>query len=202
MRDPAVAPNPGTPGAPTGGNGGAGLSDADFGDNGASGKSAVEYKAELPADLKLPDGVSFKFDDKDPVHGDALAEARKLAREAGLDQTTFSRMLGLHAKLALREADVEQARVNIERQAITGFEARKSAMVAFLDRNLSAEQSRAIQAGVHDRRAFEAIEALIAKATGRAAPISSTPTSEKSWAERMWPDGFSKEGRPPAGRRQ
>ena len=56
-----------------------GLTDADFGDDrgsdGAAGGKPAEYKAELPADLKLPEGVSFKFDDRDAVHGEILVEA-------------------------------------------------------------------------------------------------------------------------------
>lgn len=55
------------------------------------------YKAELPKELKLPPGVDFKFDDKDPILGPVLAEARKTANELGLDQAGFSRLLGLHA---------------------------------------------------------------------------------------------------------
>jgi hypothetical protein len=187
----STPPAGGSPGAPPV-EGDRSLSNADA--------SAEAYKAELPADLKLPAGVEIKYDDRDPVHGEALAEARTLAREAGLDQATFSKLLAVHARYELRQHDVEIARTNIERQSISGFEGRKSAMVAFLDRHLSSDQSTALKAGVHSRAAFEAIETLIAKATGRAAPISSTPSDGKSWADRMWPNGFSKEGRPPAGR--
>jgi hypothetical protein len=198
MPDPA--PNISTPNSPAGFQPGrvaadpapsTGLTDADFGD-GAPGRTAsTEFKAELPADLKLPDGIEIKYDDRDPVHGQVLLEARALAREAGLDQTTFSKMLGLHAKLQLRQNDVELARANIEKQSITNFDTRSAAVISFLDRHLSAEQSRAIQAGVHNRAAFEALETLISRVTGRSPASSSAPSSNgKSWADRMWPNGF------------
>jgi hypothetical protein len=205
MPDPGVVLST-PPAGPAGARGAAdptpGFTDADFGDGTSSGKPAVEYKAELPADLKLPEGVEIKFNDRDPVHGEVLAEARTLAREAGLDQATFSKLLGLHAKLELRTNDVEIARRNIERGKIANFDTRSAALTKFLDANLSSEQATALKAGVTSKVVFEAIEQLISRVTGRAAPISSTPSDGKSWADRMWPDGFTKEGRPPAGRKQ
>lgn len=57
------------------------------------------YKLELPNGFQLPEGVQFQFDENDP----RLGEARKLAHEAGLDQGTFSRLLGIHAAYELGE---------------------------------------------------------------------------------------------------
>jgi hypothetical protein len=159
----SAAPNIGAPGAPPSFQPGArvaadaspGLTDADFGDDAPGRTASMEFKVEFPTDLKLPDGIEIKYDDRDPVHGPILAEAHTLAREVGLDQTTFSKMLGLQAKLELRQHDVELARANIEKQSITNFDALSAAVISFLDRHLSAEQSRAIQAGVHSRAAFE-----------------------------------------------
>lgn len=52
-----------------------------------------EYKVELPADFKPPEGVEFKFRDGDPL----LAQARTMAHEMGISQDNFSKLLGLYA---------------------------------------------------------------------------------------------------------
>lgn len=61
------------------------------------------YKLELPADLKIegmPEGAQITFDEKDP----RLAAFRTLAKEAGIDQATFSKLLGIEAmKVAAEE---------------------------------------------------------------------------------------------------
>jgi hypothetical protein len=51
------------------------------------------YKTELPADFKPPEGVKFEFNQQDPL----LKTARDLAHKRGIDQETFSDMLGLYA---------------------------------------------------------------------------------------------------------
>lgn len=52
-----------------------------------------DYKLELPADFKAPEGVTVQFDEKDPL----IAQARQAAQELGIDQAGFSRLLALHA---------------------------------------------------------------------------------------------------------
>ena len=51
------------------------------------------YKAELPADFVVPQGVEYKFNDADPL----LAQAKALALELGIPQEGFSKLLGLYA---------------------------------------------------------------------------------------------------------
>ena len=51
------------------------------------------YKAELPADLKLPGGVEYKFDQSNP----SLVAARNMAHSMGLSQDQFSQILGVYA---------------------------------------------------------------------------------------------------------
>jgi hypothetical protein len=51
------------------------------------------YKAELPADLKLPGGVEYKFDQSNP----SLVAARNWAYAKGLSQDEFSQVLGIYA---------------------------------------------------------------------------------------------------------
>jgi hypothetical protein len=55
--------------------------------------SPNDYKAELPADFKIPDGIKYEFNGNDPL----LAQAQAVAHEAGLSQEQFSKLLALYA---------------------------------------------------------------------------------------------------------
>jgi hypothetical protein len=67
------------------------------------------YKAELPADLKLPGGVEYKFDQSNP----SLAAARNMAHSMGLSQDQFSQILGVYAS-----HEAQQNAVLAERSAL------------------------------------------------------------------------------------
>jgi len=60
------------------------------------------YKIELPADFKAPEGVTFEFRADDPL----LAQAQQLAHAKGIDQETFSQMLGLYAGAQVQDQSV------------------------------------------------------------------------------------------------
>jgi hypothetical protein len=55
--------------------------------------SPEAYKAELPADLKLPGGQTYTFNQNDP----SLVAARNLAHSKGWSQQDFSEALGIFA---------------------------------------------------------------------------------------------------------
>src|SRR6516164_9790986 len=55
--------------------------------------SPNDYKAELPADFKIPDGIKYEFNNADPL----LAQAQAVAHEAGLSQDQFSKLLAIYA---------------------------------------------------------------------------------------------------------
>jgi hypothetical protein len=133
------------------------------------------YKAELAADFKLPEGVNIKFDDKDPIAGPILTEARTLAHELGIDQPTFSKLLTLQAKLELGRANALVAKQQVEMAATVkklgdNFETRKAALDKYISAALSGtEQAKtakgaAIASLVTSAEAFEALEDLIARA--------------------------------------
>jgi len=61
--------------------------------------TAAEYKAELPANFEMPAGVEFKIDETDPL----LIDARAWAHSKGLDQATFSEMVGIYASSKAKE---------------------------------------------------------------------------------------------------
>jgi hypothetical protein len=59
------------------------------------------YEAKLPADLKLPGGQTYTFDQNDP----SLIAARNLAHAKGWSQQDFSEALGIFAShIAGKEA--------------------------------------------------------------------------------------------------
>jgi hypothetical protein len=74
------------------------------------------YKAELPADLKLPGGVEYKFNPNDP----SLIAARNLAHAKGWSQQDFSEALGIFAgHIAGQEAALaERSRAEVARAGV------------------------------------------------------------------------------------
>ena len=84
-----------------------------------SGKSqipatAAEYKTELPATFKLPQGVAFQFDEASPE----LGALREWAHGQHFSQQQFSEMLSFHAAAKGREDAAFAAAVQRERDAL------------------------------------------------------------------------------------
>jgi hypothetical protein len=61
---------------------------------------ADHYKVELPADFKVPDGLTFKLDDKDPM----VAFGREFAASQKLTQTEFASLIGKYAAVQMQQA--------------------------------------------------------------------------------------------------
>jgi hypothetical protein len=76
---------------------------------------ADHYKVELPADFRVPDGLAFKFDDKDPM----VAFGRQFAASQKLTQTEFASLIGQYAAVQLQQAQAAQTRTAAEETAIT-----------------------------------------------------------------------------------
>jgi hypothetical protein len=62
-------------------------------------KTKDDYQVKLPADFKPPEGVTFEFDKNDP----GLARAREIAHARGIDQESFSDLLGVYAANKISE---------------------------------------------------------------------------------------------------
>jgi hypothetical protein len=131
-----------------------------------------DYKAELPADFKLPEGAEFKIEDNDPL----LPIARAWAKENGLSQEGFKGLLALRAKLAIEDqsAQDQQFAAHLEAEGKKlgeNAKQRKEAVEAFLKSKLNKEKYEALR---FDRTtsalAFEAIEDLISLATAQQVP--------------------------------
>jgi hypothetical protein len=77
-----------------------------------------EYEAKLPADLKLPGGLEYRFDVNDP----SLIAARNLAHAKGWSQQDFSEALGIFASHYVGQEAVlaERSRQEIAKIGING----------------------------------------------------------------------------------
>jgi hypothetical protein len=75
------------------------------------------YEAKLPADLKLPGNVEYKFDQSNP----SLVAARNWAHAKGLSQDEFSQVLGIYAshEAAQNAALAERSRQEILKAGVT-----------------------------------------------------------------------------------
>jgi hypothetical protein len=156
------------------------------------------YKLELPTEFAVPQGMKVAFDEKDP----RVAAARTFAKENGLDQAAFSKMLAFDAQQQV--ADFNAALANIEaEQAKLGekFPEREKAMTSFVSTALTgtAEQKaakhQALQRILTSAAAFEGFEDVINKLGGARIPAAGgdppPAASTKSQAERIWPGGFT-----------
>lgn len=166
-----------------------------------------DYKAELPADFKPPEGVTIKFDDKDPIRGPILAEARALAREIGVDQPTFSKLLGLQAKLEVAQhtaaVAAETARVAEETKKLGEKAKERTDAVgnwakAYADRKgLTAEQRAELQLTASTAAGVVLLETVMADINGNV-PGNQPPPPPKSAEvpqhQRWYPDMNRKAG--------
>lgn len=136
-------------------------------------QKAEEYKIELPADFKAPEGVDFKFDDKDPI----LAQAQAWAHTVGMSQDQFKQGLGLFAAAKVGE----QSQINAARTAEIGklganAGARVDAVLQFftgIDTTTDKRDARAMGEMLVAARHVEAFERMITSLTSQgAAPFS------------------------------
>jgi hypothetical protein len=74
----------------------------------------ADYKAELPPSFQTPQGIEFKFDERDP----ALVLARDFAHRHKLSQEQFSEMAGVYASTKVREMAALNAAVQAEIQKL------------------------------------------------------------------------------------
>lgn len=64
------------------------------------------YELKLPSDIKMPDGYTFALDANDPM----VALGRETAKQAGLDQAGFEKLVGSYAEFQAKQtADIAAA---------------------------------------------------------------------------------------------
>lgn len=155
------------------------------------------YKTELPADFKVPDGINYKFNDADPL----LAQARTLAKDLGIPQEGFSKLLGLYAgaQVATQQSVNAARNAEIAKLGATG-PARVDALTTFYKAQLGEAEAGQIMSRVLTASDVHLHEKLVArlasqggatfKGTGREAPepvgrVSNEQFSKMSAAERL-----------------
>jgi hypothetical protein len=126
--------------------------------------SANDYKAELPADFKIPDGVTFQFNPADPL----LAQAQSVAHEAGLSQNQFSKLLAIYAGGQVSSAQQIQTARNAEVQKLgaTG-PSRIDALTTFFRAYLGEADGNETMARAFTAADVQRLEKLVSKITSQ-----------------------------------
>ena len=126
--------------------------------------SPNDYKAELPADFKVPDGVTFQFNNADPL----LAQAQSVAHKAGLTQEQFSQLLGIYAGGQVSSQQQIQTARNAEVQKLgaTG-PARIDALTTFFRAYLGESDGNAVMARAFTAADVQRLEKLVGKITSQ-----------------------------------
>jgi hypothetical protein len=126
--------------------------------------SPNDYKAELPADFKVPDGVTFQFNAADPL----LAQAQSVAHKAGLTQEQFSQLLGIYAGGQVSSQQQIQTARNAEVQKLgaTG-PARIDALTTFFRAYLGEADGNAVMARAFTAADVQRLEKLVGKITSQ-----------------------------------
>lgn len=102
--------------------------------------SAADYKLELPADLRLPEGIAVSLADrKDPMKGAAMVAATEWAAANRLSQDQFSQMLGLYAAASANETAMFESMKRAEFEGLgTAGPVRVDAVTRWLAANYGA----------------------------------------------------------------
>jgi hypothetical protein len=124
----------------------------------------TDYKAELPPDFKVPDGVTFQFNANDPL----LVQAQTVAHQAGLSQEQFSKLLGIYAGGQVSSAQQIQTARNAEVQKLgaTG-PARIDALTTFFRAYLGDADGNAVMARAFTAADVQRLEKLVGKITSQ-----------------------------------
>jgi hypothetical protein len=128
------------------------------------------YTLDLPEDFPMPDDVRFEWKADDPVLGPMIARAKEFAFANGLDQSGFSKMMGLYAATQLHEAKAIsdwQAR-EVQTLGAAGS-VRVDAVKQFLRGHLGEAPAKSLIDGMHTAAQISAYESLMKKFTSQGA---------------------------------
>jgi hypothetical protein len=127
-------------------------------------QKADDYKVELPADFKAPEGIKFEFKADDPL----LAQARTLAHEMGIPQEGFQKLLGLYAgsQVASQQAVTTARNAEIAKLGATG-PARVDAVTTVFKAVLGEAEGTQLASRMFTAADVQIAEKLVAKLTGQ-----------------------------------
>jgi hypothetical protein len=128
--------------------------------------NAESYKVELPADFKAPEGVTFAFNDADPL----LAQARTLAHELGIPQEGFSKLLGLYAGTQVQTQQQVVAAKNAEVAKLgASGPARIDALDTFFKAYLGEAEGKQLLSRAFTASDVQILEKMVGKISGQGA---------------------------------
>jgi hypothetical protein len=130
-----------------------------------------EYGADLPTDLKLPEGYQVKFDEK------AIAEVQAIAHEAGVPKDAYAKLLATYVKHQ-HAADVasvaeHQAMVEAEIKKMGGgdaVKARRAPLETYIGANFAPDMQAEVRLLFATEAGTRVIEHFINAANGSAVP--------------------------------
>jgi len=124
------------------------------------------YEARLPADLKLPGGQEYTFDQNDP----SLADARRMAHAKGWSQADFSDALGIFASHHAQQQAMLAERSALEiAKAGANAGARVDAVRRFVTAEMGEQDARQINALIVTDSMLRYHERMITKLTSQGA---------------------------------
>jgi hypothetical protein len=126
--------------------------------------SPNDYKAELPADFKIPDGIKYEFNNTDPL----LAQAQAVAHEAGLSQDQFSKLLAIYAggQVSSQQQIATARNAEVQKLGAAG-PARIDALTTFFRSYLGETDGNAVMARAFTAADVQRLEKLVSKITGQ-----------------------------------
>jgi hypothetical protein len=152
--------------------------------------SAEGYQPTLPANLKLPDGVTVQIDAKDP----AFVDLRNLAHSRGWDQDTFSAAIGIYAAKQAQESAQLRAAINAEiaKLGANGSQ-RIGALTTWLRSAVGDDSASALSQMMVSARHVEALEKLASKyLSGGAANFSQAHREPAQGSGRVSDEEYAK----------
>lgn len=152
-----------------------------------------DYKFELPADFQLPEGTKFEARADDPL----VQAVREYAVANRLTQDELGGLVTTYAKVKAAEIKAEtenQAKFAAEQTAALGAnaEARRTAAKTWIDANLSKEEASVYATLLDLKVGVEAVEKIIAKASGtvvRGQPGATKENPNKNLADKIGTPG-------------
>jgi hypothetical protein len=131
--------------------------------------SATDYRTELPATFRLPQGGEFRFDEASPE----LGALREWAHGQHFSQQQFSEMLSFHAAAKGREDSAFAAAVQRERDQLgAAATVRVDAVAQWIKGTLGEghqDKAQALIRGLWSAKAVEGLELLASRFTTQGA---------------------------------
>lgn len=126
-------------------------------------KTAADYKIELPKDFKIPEGLKFQVDEKNPL----VASARGFADKYRLPQEAMSDLIGMWSNILLDGRKAEQTEADATKQALGAkADERVAAAQTWATGLLGKDKAGVIAPLLRTKDGVEAVETIIAKMAG------------------------------------